>query len=392
MLVCELGSGHAHLRRLLALALALRDKGHDAVFVVNDLVKAESVIGDRGFAALPTPPWRAPVGGLPPQRTYTDLLLRQGFVDAAGLRGLARAWRHLVGLLQPALLVLDHAPLALFATRGLGLPRLRFGDGWGVPALDTPMPAFNWWAPTADPFDAIGERSALHVANEVATDLGLPAAACVADFLRADDDFLCTLPELDHYGRADTSRCAGPILPVTETEGPPMPWPAGSGPAAYVYLRPDAAQLDTLAAALQQAGWRAVMHVPGLSSARAKALAVGDVQVSPEAVPDDAIARNCDLVVSHGGYAMTHAMALAGKPQLLLTQRLEQQMLGHRVQATGAALLADPAADATGLAVLLEQLRSDTARAAAAALAGRHAGHDSQAVVQRLVQRCEALL
>lgn len=392
MLVCELGTGHAHLRRLLALALALRARGHTAVFAVNDLVKAEGVIGEQGLAVLPTPPWRAPVGGLPPQRNYTDLMLRQGFVDAVGLRGLARAWRSLVQMVKPQLLLLDHSPLALFATRGLGVPRLRFGDGWGCPALDSPMPQFAWWAPSADPFDAIGERSALHVANAAAAELGLPAAAHVADFLRADADCLCTLPELDHYGRADTQACLGPILPDPGTAGPPMPWPKGDGPSAYVYLRPDSQQLDPLVAALRQAGWRAVLHVPGLPSARAKALADARIQLSPEPVAATVAAARCDVAISHGGYVMAHAMALAGKPQLLLTQRLEQQMLSHRLQATGAARLADVGASPDDLAALLTQLLGQPAASAAQALAQRHAGHDNGAVLHTVVQRCDSLL
>lgn len=394
MLACELGTGHAHLRRLLALALALRARGHEPVFVVNDLVKAEGVIGEHGFAVLPTPPWRSPVGGLPPQRNYTDLMLRQGFVEAGGLRGLARAWRSLVVLVQPALLVLDHAPLALFATRGLGRPRLRFGDGWGCPALSAPMPQFAWWAPSADPFDAIGERSALHVANAVAADLGLPAAASVSEFLQADADFLCTLPELDHYGRADTGdpdACGGPILPALDNAGPAMPWPPGDGPCAYVYLRPDSQQLDPLVAALRQAGWRAVLHVPGLPSARAKALADARIQVAPEPVPAAVAARHCDVAISHGGYAMAHAMALAGKPQLLLTQRLEQLMISHRLQAAGVARVAEVGAGPDDLAALLQQLQAAPVAEAAAALAARHAGHDSAAVLQALVQRCESM-
>lgn len=392
LLGCELGSGHAHLRRLLALAGAFRERGHTAVLVVNDLVKAEVVIGGHGLAVLPAPSWRAPVGGLPPLRNYTDVMLRQGFVDAGGLRGLARAWRSLVQVVRPQLLVLDHSPLALFATRGLGLPRLRFGDGWGCPALDSPMPPFAWWAPRADPFDVIGERSALHVANAAAAELGLPAAAQVAEFLRADADCLCTLPELDHYGRADTSACVGPVLPDPGTAGPLMPWPKGDGPCAYVYLRPDCPQLDPLVAALRQAGWRAVLHVPGLPSARAKALADARLQLSPEPVAAAVAAARCDVAISHGGYAMAHAMALAGKPQLLLTQRLEQQMLSHRLQATGSARVADAGAGADELASLLTQLLGPPVADAARALARRHAGHDGKAVLQALVQRCEAML
>lgn len=391
VLACELGTGRAHLRRLLALAAALRQRQHDVVLVVNDLNKAEQVLGDQGFVVLPCPTWRSPVAGLPPLRNYTDILLRQGFIDAAGLRGLARAWQHLVGLLQPGLMVFDHAPVALFATRGLGVPRLRFGDGWGCPPLQTPMPQCAWWTASDDPFDAIGERNVLHVANQVASDLGLPAARSVADFLQADDDFVCTLPELDHYSRIDASRCRGPVLPPADAAGPDTPWPAGDGPCAYVYLRPDCAQLDALAQALRQRGWRALMHVPGLPPGRAKALAGAGLQLSPLPVPADQVASRAQLSIGHGGYALVHAMALAGLPQLLLSQRLEQQMLGHRVQAAGAGRVAAVSDGVPELDAHLRHLQGDGPRGAAAALAGRHAGVDPEHVLQEAVLRCESM-
>ena len=108
--------------------------------MVNDLPKAEATVGPLGLHLLQAPLWRARVAGLPPVHTYTDLLLRSGFVQPTGLQGLARAWRDSVRLLRPDLLVLDHSPVALFATRALGMPRLRFGDGYSCPPLACPMP------------------------------------------------------------------------------------------------------------------------------------------------------------------------------------------------------------------------------------------------------------
>ena len=224
LLVCELGNGYGHLTRLLPLALALRDKGHEPLFIVNDLTRADIVLSAHGLAALPCPPWRHPVAGLPPMRTYTDILLRHGFVDVAGLRGIGRAWQQLLALTRPALMVLDHSPVALFATRGGAVRRLRFGDGFCCPPLETPMPPFAWWAGGAEPFDTIAERNVLHVANLAADDLRLPRADSVAQLLQADAEFLCTFPELDHYGARDDGRYEGAVLDPGESAGPAMPW------------------------------------------------------------------------------------------------------------------------------------------------------------------------
>ncbi len=393
LLGCELGNGYGHLTRLLPLALALRERGHEPVFAINDLTKAEAVLGTHGLAMLPCPQWRNRVDGLPPMRNFTDILLRFGFVEPTGLRGLARAWMHLVTLLQPALLVLDHSPVALFATRNSGVPRVRFGDGFCCPPLQTPMPPFEWWQARSEAFDTIGERNALHVGNLASAELGLPAADSVAQLLRADDEFLCTFAELDHYGARDGGHYVGPVLDPGQASGPAMPWPTGDGPCAFVYLRPVYPHLESLLAALQAGGWRAVLHVPGLPSARAKALSSERLQFSPTALPMAEVRQRCDAAITHGGYGTTHALLLAGKPQLLLPRQMEQAMLGRRLQALGAGLVAESSGRAPDFGDLLGRLQSDTAlTAAAVGFAQGHASHNSQRVVADLVQRCESLL
>ncbi|MFO1328522.1 MAG: hypothetical protein U1F56_14285 [Rubrivivax sp.] len=392
-LISELGVGHDHLRRLAWLARVLRTRGHDPVFVVNDTVKADAVVGDQGFPVLPTPAWRAPVAGLPQARTYTDLLLRHGFVDAAGLRGLVRAWRHLLRVLDPALLVFDHAPVAMFATHRGGRPRLRCGDGFGCPPLATPMPLFQWWAPSEDAFDQIAERTVVHMANQVAAELGEAPVAAVADFLAADAEALCTAAELDPYGLRDEPVCVGPVVPPAPATGPGLPWPDGSGPLAYVQLRADYALLEPLLAALRRQGWRVVAHLSGLSSARARALADDRLLFAPEPPPVHEVAEHCQAAISHGGYGSAHALAQAGRPQLLLPQQVSQAMLARRLQALGAGVAVDAGGAEIDVAAWLDRLRDDAGMAAsAAALAARLSRRDAGAAVDAIVQRCEALL
>lgn len=393
-LVSELGVGHDHLRRLAWIARGLQARGHEPLFVVNDTVKADAVMGDQAWPVLQAPAWRSPVAGLPPARTYTDLLLRHGFVDAAGLRGLVRAWRHLLALLRPQLLLFDHAPVALYATRAAGLPRLRCGDGFGTPPLATPMPQFAWWAPQEDPFDQIGERGVLHAANLAAAELGDSGVVSVAGFLAADGDLLCTVPELDAYGRSPgQATWLGPLVPAAPTSGPALPWPAGDGPLAYVQLRGDYAPLPALLQALQHGGWRAVVHAPGLSSTRVKALAGARVQFAPEPPPVADVAERCALAISHGGYGSVHALAQAGRPQLLLPLQTSQHMLAHRIERAGAGLLIDSAAADPDFAPALQRLHDPAALAeGAAALAERLSGQGGDAAVDLLMQRCEALL
>lgn len=389
LLANELGTGVESLRRLRALALTLRKQGHEPVLAVHDLPRAEAVLGEHGLRLLQCPLWRTRVGGLPPVHTYCDLLLRHGFVQAQGLRGLARAWRDLVALLQPSLLVLDQAPVALFATRGQAVPRLRFGDGHGCPPLRTPMPPMTWWDSTPEPFDAIGERSALHVANQAAADLGLPGATSIAELLAGDDDALCTLPDLDPYADRVDGRYCGPL--IASDDGPARPWPGGEGRCCFVALPAQHPQLEALVGALRATGQRAVLQLADGTPEQAAQLTGGGVVVARTPVPTTQLRRFCSQAVADGSTGVTHAALLAGKPVLLLPTLLEQTMLAHRVHAQGLGLRAE--GSSPPLADLLRRLSDEPAWAlAAAAFAERHRDESDHHTLDTVVARCEALL
>lgn len=389
LLACELGNSDSHARRTLPLALALRAQGHEPLLAVNDLAKAEVALGPQGFRLLQSPLWRARVGGLPPVHSYTDILLRHGFVRATGLRALARGWRDLVELLQPDLLLLDHAPVALFATRGMGLPRLRCSDGFGCPPLATPMPPMTWWDPTPEPFDVIGERNALHVANQAATELGLPVADSIAELLAADADALCTLPELDPYPQRSNGSYCGAL--IAAHEGPATPWPGGDAACCFVAMRAQHPQLDALVAALQAAGQRAVLQLADATPEQAARLTLPGIVVSRTPVPMAQVVRHCSHAVVDGQLAITQALLLAAKPLLLMPVVLDQTMLAHRVQDLGAGLLLD--SPSAALEPALRRLVDEPAwAAAAAAFAERHGGQDDSRTLAAVMAQVEALL
>jgi len=394
LLANELGHGDAPLRRALPLALALRERGHEPVLALNDLPRAEPALADFGLPVLQCPLWRSRVGGLPPVHTYTDILLRYGFAQAIGLRGVARAWRDLVRLLQPDVLALDHAPVALFATRGLGVPRLRFGDGFGCPPLAVPMPAMSWWDPTPEPFDLIGERNALHVANLAATELGLPPADSVAELLRPEAEALCVLPELDAYAERAHGDYCGAL--TAADEGAATPWPAGDAPCCFVALRAQHPLLPALVEALRQRGRRAVLQLADGTPEQAAALSRDGIAVARTPVPLDQVRAEASHAVSDGHTAITQALLLAGKPLLLLPTLLEQGMLARRVAALGAGRLIDGATaapDAAALGAALHELLADPAYAAAAqAFAERHREQSDARTLAAVIKRIEALL
>jgi UDP:flavonoid glycosyltransferase YjiC (YdhE family) len=390
LFVWELGGAYGHLARQLPVALELRARGHEPVFVVRDLMAAESLLTPHGFDVLQAPLWLGKVGNLPPALNYAEMLMRFGYLHPAALTGICRAWRHLLGLLQPALLVMDHAPTALLATRGMHAARLNLGDGFCIPPPTRPLPPFVWWQ-AGDPARAqTSEQQVLAGANRVLQVLDAPPLGALADLAHCDAQLLCTFAELDHYRDRPAASFIGPVFALGQ--GTDLPWSKGEGPRVFAYLNPAYPELDAVLRALHGSSARVLAHVPGAAPDALHRFSSERMQFSHVPLDIGAMCAQCDLAVGHGGAGTVAAMLLAGKPQLLLPMHMEQAMAVQRVVGLQAAAAIAPQA-AGQLPQLLEQVLSDAALVQGArAFAARHPGYDQQATVRRVADRCEALM
>lgn len=387
----ELGGDYGHLARLLPVALALRARGHEVVFVVRDLLGAEAILAPHQVRSFQAPLWIGQVTHLPSPISYPEMLMRFGFLNARALTGICRAWRNLVDLLHPDLLVLDHAPTALLATRGLGLPRVNFGDGFCIPPAARPVPHFRWWQRENLVRLQDSEHHAVASANQVLQALEAPPLIGMADLQQCDDTLFCTFPELDHYAERTAHSYLGPIFALGQ--GAVLPWPGdGDAPRVFAYLKPGYPALEAALAALQGCGASVLLHVPGVARKTIAQFTSATMVFSTEPLRMTDMAAQCDLALCHGGGGTTAAMLLAGKPLLLLPMQMEQTMTGQRVAALGAGVSVAPEASAT-LARQLRQALGDARLASAArAFAQAHAGYDQQHTIAAAADRCEALL
>ena len=387
----ELGGDYGHLARLLPVAQALKARGHEAIFAVRDLLGAEAILAPHGVRAFQAPLWLGQVTNLPDPISYPEMLMRFGFLNARALTGICRAWRNLVDLLQPDLLVLDHAPTALLATRGLALPRINFGDGFCIPPVARPVPHFRWWQRENLVRLQDSEQHALAAANQVLQTLDAPPMVGMADLQQCDDTLFCTFSELDHYAERGTQDYLGPIYSLGQ--GVSMPW-SGEGPAprVFAYLKAGYAGLDAVLAALHGAQARVLVHVPGAARQTVARYRSARMAFSTDPLDMAQMAAECDLALCHGGAGTTAAMLLAGKPLVLFPMHMEQIMTGRRLAALGAAVSVTP--DAVGqLPRLLKKAQADpTLAAAAQAFAKQHAGYDQHHTIASAADRCEALL
>jgi len=386
----ELGGDYGHIARMLPLALELRRRGHDPVFVIRELRGAELLLAPHGMQWFQAPLWLGHVTNLPDAAGYAEMLMRFGFLNARSLTSIARAWRNLLLLLRADMIVMDHAPTALLATRGLGLRRVNLGDGFCIPPAARPLPLFMWWQRGNTVRQADSEERVRQVANETLFALDAPPLMTLAELFDCDLQLVSSFPELDHYPDRQGGDFIGPLF--TLGQGAPVLWPEGDAPRVFVYLKAEYAGLERALVALRDAPLRVLAHVPGAARDTLKRHTSATLRFSEAPLDIEAARSSCDLAICHGGHGTVSAMLLAGKPLLLLPMQMEQAMTAHSLEKRGVALSAMPEAAAQLQRLVKRALGEPRLAAAARAVAANYPGYDQAATVTLAADRCSALL
>ena len=387
----ELGSGYGHISKFLNLGLRLRDRGHEVLFALKDLSRTEAVLGRHGFTLVQAPVWLPQPVGVPPPGNYSEILFSFGYFDEPGLTGVVRAWRALFELAAPDTLIMESSPTALLAARGLPQPRALLGTGFSCPPPSTPMPALRWWQPGVRYHFEENERLIVSTMNGALGRVGAPRIGSVAELFTANETFLCTFPELDHYpSRGDGQRYWGPAFDLTQ--GSPPRWPMGAGKKVFCYLDPGHASFAPLARTLRACGNPVLLHAPGASAQAQRAHESATLAFTPSAASMSQVLDEAELIVCHAGHGTVAAALLAGRALLMAPIHLEQYMLAQRVEQMGAGRAWNGGRHERELAKLLRELLAESRYTAAArAFADRHRDFDQHAQFDAIVQRIEQL-
>lgn len=384
----ELGAGYGHLLRLLPLAIELKERGHEAVFILRHLERVENYFGCHGFEAYQAPLWQASAKGMPEIVSYTDILLRYGFFDAVGLTGLVKSWRNYFRLLQPDLIVFDHSPTALLASHDDITPRVVLGNGFEIPPRVSPFPALRWWEKTPTKRLLDHEQKVLQSINQVQANLDRKPLQSLSQLFEIDETYLATFQELDQYPLREGGRYYGG--PLSTNVGISPVWPIASGEKVFAYLNSNYEGLDKLMDSLDMLGCCVLVHSPGLASTKIKQLERANIKFSSQVVNIDLVRRQCELAICHSGVGTGATMLLAGCPVLLLPTQLEQYSVAKRIVALGAGLLVEPGHKKVNFKQLVKKLTSDSKYTQAAKdFAMKYSDYNGHLLIKTLAERCE---
>lgn len=391
-LIWELGSDYGHIGRFLPIALELKARGHRPVMILRDISRADEMLGRHGIEYLQAPLWLPPVQGLPAPINFTESLFLFGFLQPGGLLSVLRAWRAVLALLKPDLLIFDHAPTALLASRGLGLPRLVTGNSFAVPPRRTPLPLYEWWNPKAGaPQRELDcEERLLRNANHALSALGAPPMTCVADLYDAEVTHITGAPELDVYGPRDAACYVGAINALDQGVEPR--WPAGPARRVFAYLKPRYMHFDAVVTALARLDASVLVFAPGLARQNMLRLQAANLAFSTEPLRMRSVREQVEMAVCHAG-GMVDVMLQAGRPVFLLPMQMEQTMTSRRVDELGCGLFHIAQQGPRELEKGLKRVFSTPAYAEhALAYQQRNANFTQAFAMERMIGGCEALL
>ncbi len=387
----ELGANYGHMAAFLPLAKALRAAGHDVTFVIKELTHAEPLLGQEGFAYLQAPLWLLRLESLTHPINYAEILFKVGYLSKPGVTGLVRAWRKQLDLLRPDLLIVDHGPTPLLASRGAPFKRMTFGSGFFVPPQMTPMPTIRPEVEVTQAKLIETENLALSVINGVAHELQLPPLDALCDLFDVDANLLCTFQELEHYPQRATAEYVGSALNLNE--GRHFSWPNGTGPKVFVYLQAGFAHREQIIAALSTLPVRSVIHSPMLDPALIQKYSQPHMLFSDAPLHMGQASQEADIAICNAGFGTVSAQLLAGTPLLLFPTHQEQFMFASAVTRLGAAIMVSnpgpqPAFQEWIMALITQQRYHD----AAAAFQEKYRDFNQEKQLEQLVARCEQLL
>lgn len=396
VLLCwEMGANTGHIRHLSWLAARFSARGHSVAFALKEPEIASACL--PGTADIQKAPLLNPDASKTTIRAanYSGLLLRRGYHDTGVLAAAVADWRRVFDRVQPDLVITDHAPTALLATRCASLPSAALGIGFLVPPLSFPMPLFHWWGGPAPARAELRQQDRAVSANisHVLRNHGQPSITQVQEALQADVRALTTVPALDDYAeRLSDERYLGTwALPQ---QGVWPGWPEGEGPRVLGYLRTRYRPFPALIHGLHAAGIRAVVHVPDATPEQCLKWSSSRVQLIREPLDMVQAAAECDIGLGYGSAGFVVDLLKNGKPLLLAPPMVQQEMASRRVTSAGAGLLAGPESDFKQVAGLLYRLTTEDSFTEQAAILAKHIAQwpQGQTMENRIVDACETCL
>ena len=324
----ELGSGLGHVTVLGPLAHYYIKQGHEVIcFLKTGTTRYRSLFPD--CVQIHTAPCLSQSKQvINTAHSYSELLWHVGYAESDRLSRTLNEWRQLIEQHKCDIIVADHSPTARLAAHSLNINHVGIGTGFCCPPPIAPYPEFD--LVTSDNKNRDIEQALLRNINLSLQYFSCPVIKQVCDIFSRIEDFLCTLPHLDHYRRTVAQDYWGPV--ISTNFGHPFSWPDQHKYKIFCYLKSNFSNLASFAKALNNIDADKVVYIEeqdGISLFDDKTvLLTASAQL-------ESICSRANLVISHGGHNLTAQLLMAGVPNLLMPMFMEQSIFAHKLSQQG---------------------------------------------------------
>ena len=346
----ELGANLGHLIPLSHIVRRLHG-GHRCVFAVRDLAYALSVLGpDAEIVQAPLWPRHRYLGAASGVVAgYTDILAAIGFADAPKLAAVAAAWRSLIDLVSPDLVVADHSPGLLVALYRRDIPVVAVGTGFTMPPVDYDrLPPLRGDLPSALPdarlFEAIRDACSL---------IDAPRPQTLVEVFRTPYRIVFGLPELDPYQSYRRELMVAPPGGLPRA----MAWPPGR--RLFVYAGSEMGNFDALLQGLATVTVPLEVYLRGDTAPAREFLRLRGATVHEQPPQLADVLSLASHVISQGGAGTTAAAFSAGRPQLIVALHDEALLNYELLKRHGVAQKLEPSSDPAEVTAAIDAFLGD---------------------------------
>ncbi len=326
----ELGAGYGHVARFQALGHELTRRKHIVNALLRDTTYATEFFKRDTITIETAPFFRSSKKYSSPTISYADIIQRLGYQSINTLLPLVEHWREKFIQNKTVLIIADHSPTALLAARTLGIPATDYGTGFFSPPTVYPLPTLTPWFKTEPGFLEYIENQVLVTINEVLRHYSKKNLSCLYELFEIKENFLCTLPELDHYNDRPANTYWGPGF--SNDAGITARWPKNNKKNIFAYLQSKYQFLDDLLLDLKKTEENILIHCTGISNEKIKTYTASNIIFCKDPIKMKSLAGKADLVINHSGHGSVAVCLLMGIPQLLLPMQLEQEMLANKLK------------------------------------------------------------
>lgn len=387
----ELGGGSGHISGFLPVARRLKEKGHSIQCIVKDVVTAESLLADKNIDYIQAPLHLQHIHKPAVSVSYSGILLNRGFSDEKSLLARVKAWLTLYRLTKPDLILHDHSPTALLASRVLSVPKALYGSGFFAPPPQVPLPGFRPWESIKTQQLLDTDSRVLSVINKVLIKLDQLPLTTLKDLFEVEENFLCTFSELDHYPERQNAVYWGPRYNIKLGITPR--WLPSNGKKIFVYVHSFYPHLEKLLKDIHLCGYSSLIYSPGISNTLVRKYRCETIDFSDKPLQMQDVVKECHLIICNAGIGIVSASLLAGIPMLLLPIHIEQLIIAKRAAAEKTALYEVPENKKFNFKKQIKLLMENSEfTTAARAFSARHHNFDGEHMQKQLVKRCEELM